>query len=312
MNPKIKLIFFGTPDIAAKCLESLMADDAFEILAVVTQEDKPVGRRQVMTPSAVKVYAESEGLPVYQPTNISEDIFLYEKLILLKPDYNVVVAYGQIMSQNWLDLPRISSVNLHVSLLPKYRGASPMQEALKHGDKSTGVTIQKMAYKMDTGDILAQEEFGIEPDDTFLEIYEKAGSIGARLLVETLKSDFDPTSDHGRLTGAVQDASKASYCTKITKQDGLIDFAIMTADEIYNKYRAYKVWPGIYSFWNDKRVKLTEIIISDEVALDIAPGTWGTDKDRLFVKSKDSVIEVLRCQLEGKKEMAVADVLRGI
>ncbi|MDZ4245085.1 MAG: methionyl-tRNA formyltransferase [Candidatus Gracilibacteria bacterium] len=325
MNPKIKLIFFGTPEIAVKCLEALKSDSSFEILAVITQEDKPVGRKKVMTPPDVKVYAESVGIPVYQPTNISDDVSLYEQLALLPPDYNVVVAYGQIMSQKWLDLPCLRSVNLHVSLLPKYRGASPMQETLKHGDTTTGVSIQEMAFLIDTGGILSQEEFEIEPNDTFLEIYEKAGSIGARLLVETLKSDFDATSDQGRLTGTIQDNSKASYCTKITKEDGFVDFATLTATEIYNKYRAYKLWPGIWTMMGGKRMKLTEVMTLPDADFenlansgqmaglddDSTLKSMSKTKDRLFARCEEGILEILRCQVEGGTEISAEEFLRG-
>ena len=307
MDSKIKLIFFGTPDIAVECLKALVENDDFEVLAVVTQEDKPVGRKQVMTPPAVKVYAEDHGLLVYQPACLKDDDELYEVLAALNPDYNVVVAYGQMMSQKWLDIPSKRSVNLHVSLLPKYRGASPMQEALKNGDTQTGVCIQEMVFKLDAGDILAQEEFEIAPDDTFHEVYGHGGKIGAKLLTKVLREDFE-----GRITPVPQNPEDVSYCTKITKQDGLIDFSTMDATEIYNKYRAYKMWPGIYTFWNDKRVKLTEIKLTDESGANAPAGTWGKDGDKLFVNSLDGVVEIIRCQLEGKKEMSVTEVLRGM
>ncbi|MBT6069150.1 methionyl-tRNA formyltransferase [Candidatus Peregrinibacteria bacterium] len=312
MDNKIKLIFYGTPDIAARCLQALVEDDSFEVLAVVTQEDKPVGRKQIMTAPPVKVYAEGQGISAHQPEKLGSEDSLFEELSSLGADYNVVVAYGQMMPQRFLDFPRLRSVNLHVSLLPAYRGASPMQEALKNGDSVTGVTVQEMALKMDRGPILGVEEIVITPDDTIFELYEKSGLVGADLLKRILKEDFSEAGNEGNISPTLQDESKASYCSKITKKDGEIDFTVMTAGEVYNKYRAYKMWPGIYSFWNGKRVKLTEVKISEDTGSGVAPGAWGKDKDRLFVKCKDGVIEILRCQLEGKKEMSVAEVLRGM
>lgn len=313
MDKKIKIIFFGTPSIAVKCLESLCENSAFQVIAVVTQEDKPVGRKKTLTEPDVKIFADAHGLPVFQPKSLNDDIALYDNFARLKPDYNVVVAYGQIMSEKWLNMPSRFSVNLHVSLLPKYRGASPMQEALKNGDKVTGVTIQKMAFKMDTGDVLAQESFKINPDDTFFEVYERGGEIGARLLVDTLKADFE-----GKITPTLQDESKASYCTKITKEDGFVDFEKMTEMEIYNKYRAYKMWPGIWTMYKGKRMKLTEVrpVAKDDFGnIDglrqcPAGGTFA-GQNRLFARCKEGLIEVLRCQIEGKKEMSAREFLLG-
>lgn len=321
MDKKIKIIFFGTPSIAVKCLKSLYEERAFEILSVVTQEDKPVGRKKIITPPEVKVFADAHGLPVFQPKSLNDDALLYDKLARLKPDYNVVVAYGQIMSKKWLDMPLKRSINLHVSLLPKYRGASPMQSAILHGDSTTGVTIQEMAFKMDTGKILAQEPFKIASDDTFFEVYDRGGDIGARLLVNTLKADFED-----KITPTSQDESQASYCAKITKEDGFVDFATMTAGGIYNQYRAYKMWPGIWTMYKGKRMKLTEIrpVAKDDFGsidgLRQCPATAGAGsstsgtfagQNQLFAKCKEGLIEVLRCQIEGKKEMTVSEFLLG-
>ena len=295
MDSKIKLIFFGTPVIASKCLKAILNDDAFEVSAVVTQEDKPVGRRKIITPPDVKIVAAEKGLSIYQPSVLNDDTALYDRLKRFKPDYNVVVAYGQVMSKEWLFTPSIRSLNLHVSLLPKYRGASPMQEAILHGDRVTGVTIQEMSFKMDTGNILAQESFEIGDNDTFSQVYETAGDIGARLLVETLKADFA-----GDLTPTPQDESQASYCTKITKEDGRVDFIKMTARAIYNKYRAYKEWPGIWTMLDGKRLKLTEIRLADDADF---------ESGQIFAKCKDGIIEILKCQIEGKKEVAATQML---
>ncbi len=282
MDNKIKLIFYGTPDIAVSCLQSLAEDDSFEILAVVTQEDKPVGRKQVMTPPPVKVYAEEKGIPVYQPGKLDGDDSLFDTLLGLEPDYNVVVAYGQIMPEKWLDMPRLRSVNLHVSLLPKYRGASPMQEALKNGDSVTGVTVQEMVQKLDAGPILGVEEIEILPDDTIFELYEKSTVVGADLLKRVLKEDYSSS-----ITPTPQDESGASYCSKIKKQDGFVDLEVMTAEEIYNKYRAYKSWPGIWTLSGGKRLRLSEISL------------------------EDGEIRIHKVHPEGKREMSYEDYLRG-
>lgn len=305
MEKKIKIIFFGTPPIAVKCLKSLCENGAFEVMAVVTQEDKPVGRKKTVTSPDVKIFADAHGLAVFQPESLNDDIALYDKLARLKPDYNVVVAYGQIMSKNWLGMPLKRSINLHVSLLPKYRGASPMQSAILHGDSRTGVTVQEMAFKMDTGHILSQESFEIAPDDTFFEVYARGGDIGARLLADTLKADFE-----GKIIPTPQDESQASYCAKITKEDGFVDFEKMTETDIYNKYRAYKMWPGIWTMYKGKRMKLTEIRLGGDADNSTLKSSFRT-KDQLFARCKKGVIEVLKCQIEGKKEMSADEFLLG-
>ena len=306
---KIKLIFWGTPPIAKQCLSSILDDDSFEVCAVVTQPDKPVGRSQVMTPSPVKELALSHGIPVYEPRTLRDPATVEElegKIRAFGADYSVVVAYGQIMPKSLLNTPMRGSVNLHVSLLPKYRGASPMQEALKQGDSETGVTIQRMVEGLDHGDLLATAPLSILPDDTFTEVYANASRIGSKLLVVTLKDDFA-----GLVTPKKQTESDASYCTKMTKEDGRVDFTKMTAQEIYNLYRAYKEWPGVWTNLAGKKVLLHAMKLGSY--FEGLPASFKFVKDEgLYVQCKEGALRLTELQWEGKKKVNFEDFWNGM
>lgn len=234
MSP-LHILFAGTPTFAVPSLEALAKNPAFSIDLVITQPDKPVGRKGVITPPPVKVAAEKLGLPVLQPTDINT-AFPTTCAPRPTPDYLVVVAYGQLLKQHLLDLPEIAPVNVHASLLPRWRGSSPIQHAILAGDMETGVTIQEMVQALDEGPVLAQEKLMIGPRETFAELHDRLSVMGADLLVSTLlsPSPSKPQSKEG-----------VTVCRKLTRKHGEADPKTMTAEEIDRRVRALNPWPGV-------------------------------------------------------------------
>lgn len=242
-----KIIFFGTPNLSVKVLEVLLAAN-YEVVAVVTNPDAPVGRKHVITPSPVKVLALEKGIPVLTPDKLSpEDLKSFDAKI------GVVVAYGKIIPQSVIDMFPAGMLNIHYSLLPKYRGASPVENSILSGDAVTGVTIQKLVFKLDAGPIVSVKEFPIDNKITSPEIKTKLTEIGSELLLETF-----PKYLAGEITPVEQDETQATHCKKISKSDGEIKLSD-SDHEKWLKYRAYFGWPGIFYFdENGKRVKITE------------------------------------------------------
>ncbi len=244
-----KIIFFGTPEISAQVLASL-TEAGYEISAVITNPDAPVGRHHTITPSPVKVLAQEKGLPVLQPEKLSEiDWSRFD----LDRSIAIVVAYGKIIPQTIIDAFPKGILNIHYSLLPKYRGASPVENAILAGDATTGVTIQKLVFKLDAGPVVAVREFPIDDKITSPEMKNKLTEIGLELLIETLPKYFA-----GEITPVEQDESLATHCKKISKSDGEIKLSDGDMAK-WLKYRAYFGWPGIFYFdENGKRVKITQ------------------------------------------------------
>jgi methionyl-tRNA formyltransferase len=251
-----KIIFFGTPEISAQVLRSLL-DAGYEISAIVTNPDAPVGRHHVMTPSPVKVLAQERGIPVLTPEKLDSEFYA-----LLTTNYKlhlgIVVAYGKIIPQNIIDSFPLGMLNIHYSLLPKYRGASPVENAILAGDATTGVTIQKLVFKLDAGPIVAVREFEIDNEITSPELKIKLTEVGSELLLETL-----PHYLNNEITLVEQDETLATHCKKISKSDG--EIKLSDPDESkWLKYRAYFGWPGIFYFdENNKRVKITLATFED-------------------------------------------------
>ncbi len=248
---KINYIFFGTPDVASETLEILKQAGYLPSL-IVTSPDKPQGRKMILTPPPVKTWAIENNIPYIQPEKLTD-------LILEIPnvDLFIVVAYGKIMPEKLIKSPRLGSINIHYSLLPKYRGASPVESAILNGDDETGVSIQQMEYKMDTGPILAVEKVEILPDEKSGELRKRLIKIGGELLVKIL-----PDFVEEKITPIPQDESQATNCKKMTKEDGLInleDDCIIN----YNKFRAYATWPRTYFFKDDKRIIITDASLED-------------------------------------------------
>ena len=243
----MNIAFFGSPHIAATILEAV--HKRFPVSLVVTQPDKQVGRKQTLTPTPVKLFSTRSAIHTVTNTSINRFIEVLRKK---KIDLAVVVAYGEIISKELLDVPKFGFINVHYSLLPKYRGASPVESVILNGDVETGVTIQQMEYKMDAGTIIAQEKVSIFPDEKALNLRKRLIKIGGELLVKIL-----PDIMEGKIKTVPQNGSLASVCKKIKKEDGLID---LNGDPVknYNKFRAYAVWPRTFFFKNGKRIIITK------------------------------------------------------
>jgi methionyl-tRNA formyltransferase len=237
----LRIIFMGTAELSCASLEKLSADKSFQIIAVVTQPDKPKGRELKLTPSPVKILAEKFQLPVLQPLKARDEKFISE-LRELKPDLIIVIAYGQILPQTILDLPKLGCVNAHTSLLPKYRGAAPIQWAIADGETETGVTIMKMDAGLDTGPILSIRKTPILPTDDSQTLHDRLAQLGAELLVETI-----PGFVSGKISPQPQPLENSSYAAKIKKEDGRVDWHL-PAQKIWNRLRAFTPWPGAFTF----------------------------------------------------------------
>ena len=301
----MKIVFMGTPDFARSALEKII-EAGHEVVLVVTQPDKPKGRSGELQVSDVKACAMEHGLPVFQPVRIK----LPENVAELKKydaDIYVVAAFGQILSQEILDIPRFGCVNIHASLLPKYRGAAPIQQSIIDGEKETGVTIMQMAAGMDTGDILLQRAVPIDENETGGGLFDKLSELGAELIVEAL-----PMIERGELTPVPQDEEKATKCGKLSKDMGLIDFE-KDAVSIRNLVRGLNPWPSAYTFLDGKMLKIWDVkVVTDLEESEAENGTIvAVSKDSFTVKTKDGYLEVLELQLEGKKRMKAKDFLLG-
>ena len=299
----MKLVFMGTPDYAVNTLEALIAA-GHNVAAVFAQPDKPVGRKHIITAPPVKVCAENHGITVYQP-NTLRDGKAEEILREIAPDAIVVVAYGKILPKEILNIPKYGCVNGHASLLPKYRGASPIQWCIVCGESRTGVTAMKMDEGMDTGDILKTVKTEIGTEETAEELFDRLSVITAELLVNTL-SDLEK----GNITPQKQDEERASYAPIIKKEMALLDFENKTAEEIHNAVRGYYSWPCAYFFLENKRVKVIKAAAADNT--DARAGTVIKSTDSLVIACKDgTAVELVTVQPEGSKPMTAKQMLCG-
>lgn len=297
-----KIIFFGTPDFAVPSLKALLGQD-YKIMACVTKPDAARGRDLKVTASPVKKMALKHGLTVLQPEIFKEEGF-YPAINNLKPDVIIVVAYGKILPQEILNLPPFGCLNIHASLLPLYRGASPLHSALINHNTQTGVTLMKMDEKMDTGPILAQKSLDISENDNLETLHNKLSELGAKLLVETL-----PLYLAGKIRAKQQNESLATYTKIITKEDGHLDFHLSSLD-LMAKIRAYNPWPGTYCFWQGKNLKILEMAVLDK-KFSNRPGEIIIENKRILVSSADKLLEIKILQLEGRKALAAKDFLIG-
>lgn len=298
----MKIVFMGTPDFAVNGLEALL-NAGHEITGVFTQPDKPQGRKMALTPPPVKVFAENNGLKVFQPTTVRTDE-AFQLLKSLEPDLIAVVAYGKIIPENILNLPKYGCVNVHASLLPRHRGASPIQTSILVGDKVTGVTTQQMDVGIDTGDILMAEECDILPTDNFETLHDKLAVMGAKLLVDTVEG-----LEKGAVVPQKQPEDGVTHCSIITKEMGLVDFN-KTACEIDCLIRAFTPWPSAYFFMNGKRVKVISATLGDKTSK--AAGTVIDTKNALVVACGEGTSLVFNeLQPEGKGKMTAKALLNG-
>ena len=297
----MKIIFMGTPDFAAASLEALIAS-RHEIQAVVTQPDKPKGRKGELTPSPVKVIAKREGIKVYQPLKVRDEEFV-KTLRAYNPDVMVVVAFGQIIPLSILKMPKFGCVNIHGSLLPKYRGAAPIQWAVLDGEKETGITTILMDEGIDTGDILLKKTIKIDTEETSGSLFDKLMALGAETILETLDE-----LEKGSLTPTKQGESPTAYAKMLTKAMGLIDFT-RSAKELDCFVRGMDPWPSAYTLLAGKTLKLWKVRAVEGGGK--AGSVIDIGKESFTVACGEGAIEVLEVQLEGKKRMSAGDFLKG-
>lgn len=302
-----KIIFFGTPPFAAAILESLIKA-GYNITAVFTQPDKKAGREGKMKKSAVKELAEKNGLFVFEPQDLKSEK-TKEEIVKQQPDVIVVAAYGKIFPKTILDIPKYGAINVHASLLPKFRGASPIQEALLFGEEKTGVTLMLMDEKLDAGKIICQEEISIKRNDNNLILSQKLAKLAGKILIENL-----PLWLSGSIKAKAQDEKKTIYCRLIKKEDGKINWK-EPAEIIFRKWKAYFPWPGIFTFFpskkGKKRLKLIEIEAKENEEAGEIPGKVIKWKNKIAVQTKKGLIILKKIQLEGKKAVSAEDFLKG-
>lgn len=298
------LVFCGTPRFAVPTLEKLVGA-GHSVQLVVTQPDRPRGRGMELTVSPVKEAALRLSLPVRQPDKIKNNEEFRAQLSALRPDAIIVVGYGRIIPQWMIDLPRLGNLNLHASLLPKYRGAAPIQWAIANGETVTGVTTMRIDAGLDTGDILQQREFSIAPEDTAETLGPNLATIGAELMVETLRGLED-----GRVHPAAQEHAKASLAPILKKEDGQIDFH-RTASEICNRLRGFQPWPGAYTRYKGKGLQVHGAQVAESRS-NLGGGALGIEGTRLFAGCGNAtVLELTEIQMEGKRRMAARDFING-
>ena len=298
----IRIVFMGTPLFAVPIF-NILAEN-YNVVAVVTQPDKLVGRKQILTPSPIKKASALYNIPVLQPVKIRDE---YEKVLKYKPDMIVTCAYGQILPKELLDYPKYKCINVHASLLPKLRGGAPIHHAIMDGYDKTGITIMYMDVLMDAGDIISQSETNITKDDTLGSLHDRLSEMGKDLLLETL-----PNIINGNINPLKQDENEVTYGYNITKEDEKIDFTKSNI-EVDNKVRALNPSPGAYTTLNGKRLKVYDVILSDRNYNKTEPGTIvGFEKDGIRVVTGDKEIILIDIAIEGKKRCLVKDYLNGI
>ena len=304
---KLRVVFMGTPEFAVPCLAALQADEHCEVIGVYTQPDKPRGRGQKLLPSPVKAWAEEHGLPVYQPVKIKTAEATAE-LKGLNPGLVVVVAFGQILSQEILDIPPHGCINVHGSLLPRYRGAAPMQWCVINGEEKTGITTMMMDAGLDTGDMLLKEELSIGPDMTLEEVHDSLMEMGAKVLMNTIEE-----LRAGTLKRVPQEG-ESNYAPMLTKETGHIDWQ-KSAQSIHNLVRGLNSWPGAYTAHEGQKFKIWRTVLTGETAPagTAAGAILAADSSQgLKVAAGDGqVLAITELQAPGKKKMQAQDYLRG-
>lgn len=298
-----KIVFMGTPDFSTGVLEMLIQE--YDVIAVVTQPDRPVGRKKILTPPPVKKVALEHNIPVYQPEKLNNSSEL-EEIINLKPDLIVTAAFGQLLPKSLLDAPKHKAINVHASLLPKYRGGAPIHYAVMNGEKKTGITIMYMAEKLDAGNIISQDEVEILENDTVGEVHDKLATLGTELLKKTLPTIFNGTND-----SIVQDDSLATFVSNISREDERIDWT-KDAQTIHNHIRGLSPWPVAYTTMDGKNLKLWRSEIVENVKGE--PGEIiETTKDAIIVATgSEDGVALTEIQLAGKKRVKTRDYISGL
>ena len=317
----MKIVFMGTPDFAQESLKSIY-DAGFEIIGVVTNPDKPKGRGMKLAYSPVKEYALEKNLKIYQPIKIKNNTEFLDEIKTLAPDVICVVAYGKILPKEILEIPKLGCINVHGSLLPKYRGAAPIQWAVLNGDKTTGITTMYMNEGMDTGDMILKEEVEIGPEETTGDLWQKLSKIGGEILVKTLKLIEEGKAPREKQT------EEATLAPMLNKEMALIDWENSDANKIHNLIRGLNPIMGAYSYIDGKKIKFwkSKVLTKEEFFSyktefeeyeakfnNLVPGTIliADDKDGLYIKANGGVLKILEIQGENAKRMPTADFLRG-
>ncbi len=302
---KVRVVFLGTPDFAVGPLKSMASDEHYHIVEVITQPDRPSGRKMQIQPTPVKEAALELGLKVVNTESVNTPEFI-DHLKTLKADVAVVIAFGQIVSQEFLSLFPYGAVNIHGSLLPRWRGAAPIQRAIEAGDIETGVALQIVVKALDAGPVLGVRKIPLAEEDTASRVYEKLKVLSSELLEIELMDYI-----RGNLTGEKQDESEVTIAKKLKKEEGQISWA-EPSQTIVNKVRAFDMWPGTWTHWDGKKLK---IIKAKSTGIANAPADAGkvieVESDSFCVGTSDQLVRVLEVQLEGKAKMAVEDFLRG-
>lgn len=299
----MKIVFMGTPDIAVPCLQKII-DEKYEILGVVTQPDKPKGRGKKLGMSPVKELAIENNIPVYQPVKARDKEFI-DKIKSLNPDVIVVVAFGQILPKEILEIPKLGCINVHVSLLPKYRGAAPINWVIINGEEKTGVTTMYMDEGLDTGDMILKTEVNLDENITAGELHDKMMNIGAETLKETLR-----LIEEGNAPREVQNHEEFSYAPIMNKSLGNIDFS-KSAREIHNLVRGVNPWPSAYTIYNDVIMKVWKTKVLDEKSTKDVGTIIDVSKDRIKVSTIDNVLLIEEIQMPNKKRMLVGEYIKG-
>lgn len=296
----LNICYMGSGPFAARVLELLVKDARFTIEMVVTQPHAPSGRKKTLTPTPVFSLAKTLGLQIFEAAN-SKQI-----LEILKPetvDFLIVCDYGVLLKQPVIDLPRFETLNIHGSLLPKYRGASPIQAALRNGDSSTGISLQQMVLKLDAGPVFAEKTYFIDETSGFIKVRDDLAWLGAKLLLESLER-----IKNGDLLAKPQDESHVSFCSKIQKSEAQIDFKTMTALQIYNLYRAFEIWPKLFFNFSEHLITMHKLALSEKK---LKPGEFLVENKSVYVGCQTGSLQILELQLAGKPVMLTATFLNG-
>jgi methionyl-tRNA formyltransferase len=303
----MNIIFMGTPEFAVPCLRKLV-EHGYKIVGVVTQPDRPVGRKRTLTPPPVKVEAERHGIPVLQPEKLRDPDAL-KQVTSLQPDLIVTAAYGQILPESLLCVPTHGCINVHASLLPKYRGGAPIHRSIIEGEKETGVTIMYMVKALDAGDMISKVVVPIEIEDTIGTLHDKLSEAGSDLLIQTL-----PDLLSGKITAAPQDHEKATYAPNLSREDERIDWSQHSLS-IYNRIRGLNPWPVAFTTLNGEVMKIWKAEVPSSESKSIGKNLPGTvveiDSEGIVVATGDGTISLQEIQPAGKKRMPVSDYVRG-
>ena len=299
----VSLLFFSSSPIAVPLFKSLLEDKRFEVQGLVCQPDRPVGRDQVLTAPETKKLALEHGISVFQPEKLRAELDLLASFKKNPPDFLLTFAYGQILSEDWLSLPRLAPLNVHPSLLPLYRGPTPIPASLLNGDKETGLTLMKMVPKMDAGPIAFQHTFAIEEGMNTGGLFDVVGLRAQEWIPDDLLKLMEA------LEFTEQDESKVSFCSMLSKEDGYLDFAL-SAEEILRRYRAYTPWPGLWTRCKGERLKLFDLTVGDPI-IKLPQGHLAFEHERLYVGTQSAPLEIGSLQAEGKQKLSVGAFLKG-